>query len=246
MNISLKQWQAYKDGLKAIDEKAAEYMSLFIQEHGMVDMNAVVDYAYALATKYGEAAAELACRLHNQVARAAKKSVPAAEPAPTATYHETAAAVYGTAKKSPSTIPQTVGRLVKQAGADTTLFNAERDGAQFAWIPRGDTCAFCITLASRGWQNMSKKALKNGHAEHIHSNCDCAYAIRFSEADGVAGYDPAKYLRMYEDAPGATPGAKINAMRRDFYAEDKERINAQKRAAYAERRAEQSELTNIE
>ena len=45
------------------------------------------------------------------------------------------------------------------------LKNALRDGAEFAWVPNGDTCAFCMTLASRGWQRASKRAIKNGHAE---------------------------------------------------------------------------------
>ena len=126
-----------------------------------------------------------------------------------------------------------VGRLVKMAGADTTLYNAMRDGSQFAWIPAGDTCAFCITLASRGWQNISKKALKNGHAEHIHANCDCTYAVRFSERDNVAGYNPEEYEGMYYAADGNTPKERINYLRRDAYAKNKEKINAQKRSAYA-------------
>ena len=89
-----------------------------------------------------------------------------------------------------------------QVGADTTLKNAERDGAQFAWVPHGDTCAFCIALASRGWQYKSKKAMRNGHAEHIHAHCDCEYAVRFDGKSTVAGYDPDKYLEEYYDANG--------------------------------------------
>ena len=98
------------------------------------------------------------------------------------------------------------------------LKNAERDGAQFAWVPMGDTCAFCLTLASRGWQYMSKNAMKHGHAEHIHANCDCTYAIRFDESSTVAGYDSDRYLEMYENAEGSTPAEKINSMRREIAA----------------------------
>jgi hypothetical protein len=102
------------------------------------------------------------------------------------------------------------------------LQNSLRDGAQFAWIPAGETCAFCLTLASRGWQYASKKAIKGGHAEHIHSNCDCAYAIRFNEKTNVEGYDPDRYLSMYQNAEGRTPQDRINSLRRAAYAEDKE------------------------
>lgn len=122
---------------------------------------------------------------------------------------------------------QGVSRLVKRASADTTLQNAQRDGARFAWVPHGDTCPFCIALASRGWQRISKTALKKGHAEHIHANCDCEYAVRFRSDTGVAGYDPDEYLRQYNDADG-----DLNAMRREHYAQNKDKINAQKRAAY--------------
>mgnify|MGYP000818824123 FL=1 len=46
----------------------------------------------------------------------------------------------------------------------------------------------------------------------------------------MAGYDPDKYLAQYNAA-----GGDINKMRRVNYAANKERINAQKRAAYAVR-----------
>jgi hypothetical protein len=132
-------------------------------------------------------------------------------------------------------VSSALSRLVKQAGQDTTLQNALRDGAEFAWIPSGDTCAFCITLASRGWQTASKGAIKNGHAEHIHGNCDCAYAVRFNSQTNYQGYDPDKYLAMYNSTSGS-PNQKINAMRRKAYAENSEEINAQKRDAYEKRK----------
>lgn len=164
--------------------------------------------------------------------------VPTAEVADLPDYGEVAKAVKGTQKKSPNNIPGTIARLVKQVGADTTLKNAERDGAQFAWVPHGDTCAFCITLASRGWQYMSKKAMRNGHAEHIHAHCDCEYAVRFDGKSTVAGYDPDKYLEEYNNA-----GGDINAMRRIRYKENKEAINARKRELYAKRKAKTIEKT---
>ena len=86
--------------------------------------------------------------------------------------------------------PGRVSRLVKRAGADTTLKNAVRDGAEWAWVPHGDTCPFCITLASNGWQKASSKVLKGGHADHIHANCDCEFAIRFDHNTTVAGAYP--------------------------------------------------------
>lgn len=239
MRISLKTWMKYKNRLARINTKAAEDMERYVRSIGgyVGHERDVINYAYALATKYGEAAATAACEMYDAVAMAEGANVPPAEPAQTAQYTEVAIAVQGTAKNSSeSQIPGTVSRLVKQAGADTSLQNAERDGAQFAWIPMGDTCSFCLTLASRGWQNISARSLRNGHAEHIHAHCDCTYATRFNSSTEVEGYDPDKYLEMYESAEGATPKDKINTMRRQQYAENADHINEQKREAYARRK----------
>lgn len=231
MNISEKAWREYVARLARLNQRAGQLMADYLAAHGTGDTDALIAYAHALVTKYGEGSAELACQMYDALAAAAKAGVPAAEPAQTAAYSEVARMVQATKQSLPQ-MQRGVSRLVKRAGADTTLKNALRDGAEFAWVPQGDTCAFCLTLASRGWQKASQAAIKGGHAEHIHANCDCEYAIRFDGASTVAGYDPDKYLRQYRAADG-----DINKLRRVNYAANKERINAQKRAAYAARKA---------
>ena len=235
--ISAREWKKYIQRLSALNVKAADEMRKFVQTVGFSDVDELIRQAYALATKYGEGSAALAALMYDATAALEKAFVAPAVPAATASYGTVAKTVRGILKTSENVemISSAVGRLVKQAGADTTLQNALRDGAQFAWVPAGDTCAFCITLASRGWQKASKKAIKKGHAEHIHSNCDCTYAIRFDESVNVRGYDPEKYRAMYDGAEGDTPNEKINSMRRRFYQENKEEINEQKRSAYEKR-----------
>lgn len=231
MRITATAWAAYTQQLAKLNKKAGQLMADYIAAHGTGDTDALIAYAHALVTKYGEGSAELACQMYDALAAAAKAGVPAAEPAQPASYGEVARMVQATKASQPQ-MQQGVSRLVKRAGADTTLKNALRDGAEWAWVPQGDTCAFCLTLASRGWQKASQAAIKGGHAEHIHANCDCEYAIRFDGRSTVAGYDPDKYLRQYRAADG-----DINKLRRVNYAANKERINAQKRAAYAARKA---------
>lgn len=231
MRITATAWAAYTQQLAKLNKKAGQLMADYIAAHGTGGTDALIAYAHALVTKYGEGSAELACQMYDALAAAAKAGVPAAEPAQPASYGEVARMVQATKASQPQ-MQQGVSRLVKRAGADTTLKNALRDGAEWAWVPQGDTCAFCLTLASRGWQKASQAAIKGGHAEHIHANCDCEYAIRFDGRSTVAGYDPDKYLRQYRAADG-----DINKLRRVNYAANKERINAQKRAAYAARKA---------
>ena len=227
MKISQSSWNRYIEKLSAINAKAGKLMQKWMLEHPNADSAEMIDYAYAVASRYGEASASLACEMYDATAAVQGARVPSAEPAQTATYAETGIAVNGAKLRGDAIVPQAVERLVKMAGQDTLLNNSLRDGAEWAWVPMGDTCAFCITLASRGWQKASKKAIRGGHAEHIHAHCDCSYAIRFDGKSTIDGYDPDEYLRQYDDA-----GGDINAMRRQNYAQNKDKINAQKRAAY--------------
>lgn len=254
MRITSKTWDTYIANLRKMSDKAAGLMLERLKDVAFDALEydermELIDYAFALVTKYGEGAGALASEMYDALAELSGAAVPAAIPAQTATYAETAEAINGTIKTGNSEIVSAAaGRLVKMAGVDTVMQNALRDGAEWAWIPRGDTCAFCITLASRGWQRASQAAIKDGHAEHIHANCDCTYAVRFDRNTNVEGYDPSAYYRMYQNADGGSPKAKINAMRREFYAENSDRINAQKRSAYAKMRARESsgaEETNI-
>ena len=239
MEISEKTWKAYAGKQTQIQELAARLMREYTERAGLGSRQDLIAYAYGLATKYGEASAALAAELYDLLAEQAGKILEEAEPAATATYGEVAEAVNGVLEKSRNEemISGAVARLVKLAGADTMLHNAGRDRAEYAWIPGGDTCAYCIALASKGWQRASAS---KKHAPHIHANCDCTYMIRFDKDTTVAGYDPEAYAEAYygADLDGETPTARnrINALRREQYAENKDKINEQKREAYAKRK----------
>lgn len=253
MTISSASWAKYIADLRKLNDTAAGLMAKKIAD---VDFSAIspelrqeiLDYAYALATKYGEGSAELACEMYDILAELSGMYLPAAEPAATATYAEVAKAVNGTMKYGDiEMIANAVGRLVKMAGVDTTMQNAIRDGAEWAWIPVGDTCAFCIALAANGWERASESRLKGNHAEHIHAHCDCTYAVRFNSDTKYDSYNPDDYLEIYDNADDSSAGysatgyqsqstAQINGIRRAQYAKNKDAINAQKRAAYAKRK----------
>ena len=218
MKISQSDWIRYRDMMSRISKKAAaDFDAKFLGKIDAVERKEIIDYAMALVQKYSEASSELACQMYERIAELSGVTIPPAEPAEAAKYGEVAKGINGTLKQSPEgkLCSDVVDRLVKRAGADTMLKNAERDRAQFAWVPHGDTCSFCIMLASRGWQNISRNALKNGHAEHIHAHCDCQYCVRFNQNTEVEGYDPDKYLEMYENAEGNKWRDKLNSMRRE-------------------------------
>ena len=232
MIISQKDWLDYIGKLEKVNQSAAAAMQRYIDQAGYTLTPELMEYAYQLTTIYGEASAELACQMYDAVAMAQDADVMAAEPGEPSTYEELVAELKKSYQHSQFETPAVVARRVKLAASDTTLKNAIRDKAQFAWIPSYDGCPFCRTIASRGWRQAGKKTLSGNHADHIHKNCRCEYAIRFNDKLNVAGYDPDKLLAEYQQADGGRWDEKINSMRRDHYAAHKDEINAQKRAAY--------------
>lgn len=234
MKIPKKTWDKYIKQLSKLSFASGALIEAYIEKHGLDDVEALTKYAFDVIQKYGNGTAALSAIMYDALAALEGANVAPAVLADLPEYGEVAKTIYGTLKTSQnySEIAGATSRLVKRCGADTTLKNAKRDHAQFAWIPSGDTCAFCLALAANGWTYMSKDAMKGNHAEHIHANCDCTYAVRFDEETTVAGYDPSVYEEMYDDAEGRKPKDKINSMRRMIYQENKERINEQKRDAY--------------
>lgn len=250
MTISDESWSKYISDLRKVNDEAARLMLEFMDLHRDPDgmwnsrevRQAIIQYAYGLSLKYGEAAAELACEMYDAVGALSDVIIPAAVPAEVPTYADIAKAVNGTLKQSSNLemVASAVARQVKMVSVDTVMKNALRDGAEWAWIPHGgETCAWCIALASRGWQRAGPE-MRTQHAEHIHAHCQCEFAVRFGKRNGVSGYDPKDYLKIYNQYGGG--GAdRINALRRAMYEENKEAINAQKRAAYAARIKRQAE-----
>ena len=238
--IDKNLWTAYISLLRRCNEYSAKSVVKIYSRRRPTTESEWRDFlaeTYAIIDNYGSAAAEAACEFYEEVAAVYGKNVLSALPADSPAFSEVAAAITAAAKtQNPALIGNVAYRFVKQRAADTTLKNAIRDGAEFAWVPHGDTCAFCLALASRGWQRMGKKARRGVHATHIHANCDCNYAIRFGSSGGVEDYDPEEYYDAYMNASDSVnPNDKINALRRDYYSRHADEINAQKRAAYRER-----------
>lgn len=196
MTIKEDSWRRYITALRKINDTAADEMESFMDANRDSDDDSwddvsreIIAYAYGLTTKYGSAAAELACEMYDTVAKISQANVPEAEPAELPSYSRMAAAMNGAMSQSKRSdvVAAEVGRHVKRAAADTILKNARRDGAETAWIPTGhETCTFCLELAARGW----RPAPSGEHAEHIHSHCDCMYAARFNKDTNYEGYEP--------------------------------------------------------
>lgn len=239
MQISTKDWNRYINRLNAINSRAADMMREYIQKNGFDDTDAIIRMANAIATKYGEAAAAATCDIYEAIAEAQGVTVRPAEPARTPTMEEAENVIRSALRRAPSTVPDETGKLVKKTSTRTMRKNAARDNAMMALVPGGDGCAFCKMLASRGWE--SARSSKSFEA-HLHKNCKCEYVVRFKDDLNVEGYDPDALYQEFMDLGGKDWNERVNLMRQKTYAEKKDKINAQKREAYAENRIRKANM----
>lgn len=86
----------------------------------------------------------------------------------------------------------------------TVMSNVKRDGGKGVRFARvcagGDTCTFCMMLASRGAVYHTRKTA--GEFSHFHRNCRCKVVPGFERDKGavlVEGRDPAEMLAMWQD-----------------------------------------------
>lgn len=236
--ITKAQWDEYAKTLAKTHERAVRMMDSWFKIHADEPFEEGIKYACKVASKYSKASGTLAAELYDAIAVMQGRAVPPAEIFGQPTYGQLAKACKKAASnakfyKRAEAVSETAGGFIKRTGMETILGNVKRDGiAEFAWVPSGDSCAFCQMLASNGWRKASDLG---DHELHVHTNCNCTYAVRFSDSLTLGGYEPEKYRRRYNAAEGDTWQEKINSMRRDEYAKHKDEINEQKREAYARR-----------
>lgn len=232
MEISEKAWNAYIKKLSRIRDKSTQMMDAWIQKNGIEDVDAMVEYGRYLTDRYGAAASELSCEMYDEIAERAGVVLPPAVPAQPLTMEQIEKILRGALKQSQLLVAPAVGTEVKRSGADTIINNAKRDNAEIAWIFHGETCVYCLALASRGWQ----RAPKGTHEAHFHNHCDCEYCVRFKKTDGLRGYSPDKLLKQYKEIPGKSFKEKQRNYEQQYAAEHPEELAARKHAEYMRRK----------
>lgn len=89
-------------------------------------------------------------------------------------------------------------RLVQEQGRQTIMLSVELDPAKPRWarMPIGDTCDWCVMLASRGADYTSRaSAVSKSNGGAFHDECDCQPVVIW---DGdTLPYDQQKYLDEY-------------------------------------------------
>lgn len=120
---------------------------------------------------------------------------------------------------------------VSRRANQTMRRNCRRDGLKWARVPMGgETCDFCLMLASRGF--VYKSASTAGEGNHYHRSCRCKIVPGFKGMK-VAGYDPDALYSDYLDGKFGTfarkkrGGGSVTVSHEEAYrrmAEFKERL----------------------
>ena len=100
MKITERAWAKYIEDLRKVNDKAADLVQEYLTKNGLPatreQMNALIDYAYAVAQTYGEAAATLSAEMYDAVAAASGAVLAPAIPAEPPLISDVAKAVVGT------------------------------------------------------------------------------------------------------------------------------------------------------
>jgi hypothetical protein len=116
-------------------------------------------------------------------------------------------------------INKCAGRLNYETGKAANMcmaHNARIDPRKPKWarVPTGaETCAWCLMLASRGFDYNSESA-----ASHNHEGCDCKVVPSWDKSPEVQGYNEREYYNRWQDAIDAE--AKAAAERKGTSVED--------------------------
>ena len=140
--------------------------------------------------------------------------------------------VFNESEKALKAVLNMIGNQVNGYARETMIENAKENNIRFARVPVGKTCAFCLMLASRGYEYYSEESAGKGKLNAFHDNCDCQIV---STNDEIEGYDPDYlyeeiYLPSYEQAKAESS----NELSTFFNIERKYGVHSKEAIEYAE------------
>lgn len=184
----------------------------------IANRDALLEFMPALVRKYGNAAGVAAADFYDGLradavtTRAFKAIIADAnDEAVTAATRRLAGALFGDSPESMlAGLGAVVDKQVKQVARDTIQGSARQDPGRplYARIPRGDTCTWCLKLASRGFIYASaEEAGSEGNT--YHHDCDCVPTPEWSKSPTVDGYDVEALYQQYLEQDAADRETRI-------------------------------------
>ena len=260
MNIPYSLYEAYTDAIALQVGQATTRLGAFIDSFNWnVDFaakkamrNMVIEEAYALYELYGLAAATVAADFYDDLALLAGEHLDEAIFPEMASMDSMAASMRNAAKSLYGEYPSVeqfrinteaaLTRYIKNLTNDTIIKNALRDnkkskGIRWARVPMGpEPCVFCMMLASRGFDYITKESAELYGHSHEHCMCDVICSFGFGT---IEGYDFKQYQDFYYDNVEYDQWGHVDTrateqnMRRAHYEMNKDHINQKRREWYA-------------
>lgn len=199
--LSRSDLERYSQTNKALAEAAATDFMKFWQLLDKTDPGIAYEealaYAEYLIEHYGESAALNASELYEATNDVSNAAVSGSVKRPELerairflVYEGTAQAAYA--------VRNMLKKQVKSYAHETMMDNSRSDGIRFARVPVGETCAFCLMLASRGFEYYSEESAGKGSLNAFHDDCDCEI---IGSDQKIEGYDPDYlYKEIYKPA----------------------------------------------
>lgn len=192
-----------------LKQAAIDEFSEYVHEGMTVDD--VVDAATEVAVKFSYLGYELGAQWYDLCSQLAGLDVDAAD-MPDVDADGVRGRARSLAEKSPDQsllgdvfnyfIQNEVQNSIRMTGDANLWRDYERGmaGGKWARVPVGDTCAWCLMLASQGAWYVSKESAMGATPDHYHDGCNCV-AVYHADPESIAGYkNLPKYKSMYYEA----------------------------------------------
>lgn len=224
---NFKQIQSFGNVTNQLQEAAIDEFMEYV--HSGMTIEEVTEIAVDIAMKFSMLGSELGAQWYDLCSELAGLDV---EPAELSEFDESQirSRVKYQVDNAPadSTIGDVVNKFlqdqVQRSIRTTGTANLWRDyergmaGGRWARVPVGDTCAWCLMLASNGAWYLSEESAIGADPGHYHDGCNCI-AVYHANAESIAGYSKQleSYKAKYYDAENAR---SANANGKQLYDEE--------------------------
>lgn len=237
---SYEQIQSFSRVSKELQQAAVNEFMEYVHEGMTVDE--LVDAATNVATKFQRLGCELGAQWYDLCSELAGLNVERAyveDMDPDGIAERASAAAGRATPDNPlasfnAFLQDEINRSIRETGSANLWRDYERGMAPGRWarVPVGDTCAFCLMLASQGAWYLSEKSALGEEAGHYHRNCDCI-AVYHADPESIAGYRSLeRYKKMYYHADNMR---RANDNGREKYPEELADRIAKARASHEEK-----------
>ena len=203
-----EQIQSFGNVTEQLKQAAIDEFSEYLYEG--ITKDEVIETAVGIATKYSMLGAELGAQWYDLCSELAGLDVDEAELSYADSEEISSRAnsyASGLSESKPITaafnefLQNEINNSIRKTGNANLWRDYERGmaGGKWARVPVGDTCGWCLMLASQGAWYLSEKSALGETSDHYHNRCNCI-AVYHTNAESINGYtELTRYKSMYYD-----------------------------------------------